>query len=696
MPFCPVPRTEQAFIGYQRDVHLGGPRAHRVAVLTLIAWSVAALVSVHPIGLSVQASGRQATGASAIADPAVRPGLDSLVLGALPLAYWQLQDGSTQPVHDRLGLHDATGEGRLQTGQVGPGTTVSSFAFDGVTAQVTAPATGLAPQAVAATAWLRTPRGTSGAVATVVSTGGLALSIYRGRLFGVTCTTATTCSHVASPTTVTDGAWHQVALSVTDATATLYVDGQRVASAATAGSSATPADGQVHIGRGLRGNVDNVALFGAPLTDAGVAAQFSAGACPQAAGTLSPATDTSTTLPALPLHTSGRWILDAHGRRVKLAGVNWYGAESLDRVPGGLQCQSVDAIAARLAGDGFNVVRLLWSTENWAGSAAPSVPAVAVAANPRLRGANARQVYDSVIAALARHGLMVVLDNHVSRGDWCCTTADGNALWWEYYDPAHPPRWANRTRAGKLRLYRAGQQRWTSAWRRITTRYGPTGLHPQSNVVGADLRNEPRSDTLIRLPIAWRRGNVAPWVDWPRAAETAGNTVLAANRSLLVIVEGISFATDLRGAGVRPVRLKVGHRLVYSAHDYPWDHASAGRVSADLGAWWGWLVIQHRSWTTPVWVSEYGTCHPEDASCDKASWFAAFRQYLASADLDWTYWSFNGTGSTAVPDPTTCAATPRTPGCGDSWGVSDPTWAGHASPALSADLRALEPATQSP
>ena len=671
-------------------MHQRGPRAHRVAVLTLVVWSLAALLGVHPARLSTH------SGAAALADPAPRPGLDTLILGAAPLAYWPLQDNNASDVADRLALHNAAGHGHLQTGQVSAGTTTTSFAFDGTTAQVTASATGLAPQAIAAEAWLRVPRRAVSGVATVINTGGLELSIYRGRVFGVTCAAATSCSYVSSKTTVTDGAWHQVALSVAATTAVLYVDGQRVMSGSTVGSSATPADGLVHIGRGLRGNLDNIALFAAPLSDTAVSAQFSAGACPQAAGTLPPVTDTRATPPALPLHTSGRWVLDAAGKRVKLAGVNWYGGESPDRVPGGLQCQSVDAIAAHLASDGFNVVRLPWSTDSWIGPAAPKVPAIALAANPQLRNANARQVFDAVIASLRRHGLMVILDNHVGRADWCCSATDGNALWWEYYDPSHPPRWAARSRAGKLRLFTAGQAKWLSAWRHIVARYAPGGSHPQPNVIGADLRNEPRSDAKLRLTPKWQRGHVAPWQDWPRAAEKAGNAVLTANWRLLVVVEGTSAGTDLRGAGVRPVRLRLAHRLVYSAHDYWWDHSSAARVRADLGARWGWLLIQHRWWTTPVLLGEYGSCHPDEASCTEASWFAAVRQYLAAADLDWTYWAVNGTGSSALVDPTTCTATPRAPGCIEPYGVADPAWAGDASPALSADLRALEPQTQSP
>ncbi len=39
---------------------------------------------------------------------------------------------------------------------------------------------------------------------------------------------------------------------------------------------------------------------------------------------------------ATPLSTSGRFIVDANGRRVKLAGVNWIGAHMDDAVVAGL------------------------------------------------------------------------------------------------------------------------------------------------------------------------------------------------------------------------------------------------------------------------------------------------------------------------------------------------------------------------
>jgi endoglucanase len=622
----------------------------------------------------------------------VRPDLAGLIMANRPLAYWPLQDTLADVAHDRVGGHDGTVAGDVHVAQIGQGTTMTSDSFDGASSRITAPAAGLVPGAVAASAWFRTPRH-SGRYGDLVETGGISLLVGGGHAVAVTCTAGRACRALSSTTTVNDGAWHQVALSVDHGIATMYVDGQRSSTAPSAGVDA-PAE-TVDIGAGFAGSMNNVALFAHPVSTEEVATEFGAGACPQAAGTSSPPATAAVSLPALPLHTSGRWIVDALGKRVKLAGVNWYGAEELDGVPAGLQCQSADAIAAHIAASGFNVVRLPWATDDWVGAPRP-VPPIAVAADPALRGLDARAAFDAVIAALGRHGLMVVLDNHVGRPDWCCAGNDGNALWWTSYDPAHPPRWSTRTWWGKLRLFRWGQSRWIGAWRAVTARYAPGGPHPQPNVIGADLRNEPRTDSTLHLTATWRSGHVAPWVNWPRAAQRAGDAVLARNRNLLVVVEGTSYGTDLRGVHAARVRLAVGHRLVYSAHDYGWYHVSADRVATDLGSRWGWLLTQGRPWTSPVWVGEFGTCHPEDPACAPDLWFAAFRRYLAAGDVDWAYWSMAGTGARGAAEPTTCRWTLRLPGCGEGYGLSDPTWAGDGSPALTADLRAVEAATQTP
>jgi hypothetical protein len=67
-----------------------------------------------------------------------------------------------------------------------------------------------------------------------------------------------------------------------------------------------------------------------------------------------------TAMPPLPLSTSGRWILDARGGRVRLTCANWSGAEEKDFVVGGLDHSHRDEIAGLFHSYGFNCVRLLW------------------------------------------------------------------------------------------------------------------------------------------------------------------------------------------------------------------------------------------------------------------------------------------------------------------------------------------------
>ena len=59
---------------------------------------------------------------------------------------------------------------------------------------------------------------------------------------------------------------------------------------------------------------------------------------------------------AMPLSTLGRFIVDAHGRRVRLAGVNWYGFHEDLGVAPGLERTDRRALARLIAGLGFNSV----------------------------------------------------------------------------------------------------------------------------------------------------------------------------------------------------------------------------------------------------------------------------------------------------------------------------------------------------
>src|SRR5690242_13042192 len=70
-----------------------------------------------------------------------------------------------------------------------------------------------------------------------------------------------------------------------------------------------------------------------------------------------------------PLHTSydthgsNDQILDADGRPVRIAGVNWFGAETTTYAPHGLHLRSYKEMMDQMADLGFNTIRLPFSSQ---------------------------------------------------------------------------------------------------------------------------------------------------------------------------------------------------------------------------------------------------------------------------------------------------------------------------------------------
>lgn len=56
-------------------------------------------------------------------------------------------------------------------------------------------------------------------------------------------------------------------------------------------------------------------------------------------------------------------------------------------------------------------------------------------ANPELIGKTAMEIFDFTVATLTDVGLMVILNNHTSTSQWCCSNEDGDGLWWSYEYP---------------------------------------------------------------------------------------------------------------------------------------------------------------------------------------------------------------------------------------------------------------------
>ncbi len=356
-----------------------------------------------------------------------------------------------------------------------------------------------------------------------------------------------------------------------------------------------------------------------------------------------------------PLHTAGRYIVDANGHRVRLNAVNWYGGESSDYVVGGLQLQSLSSIVNQIKSLGFNAVRLPWSNELYESN--PVVGSYALTANPSLQGENALTIMDAVIAALTSDGIMVILDNHTSNAEWCCSTSDGNSLW---YNSAYP------------------QTSWINDWVGMVARYQSNPL-----VIGADLRNEPRGTA------TWgSSSSTGSSTDWHAAAETGGNAVLAQNPNLLIFVEGVNFALDLSGAASLPVTLNTSNKLVYEAHNYGFDYSGLDGYSSylnDIQTDIAYLV--NGTNPQPLWIGEFGTCNTSTTCVDSTSssdngyWYGFATEWIQQYGIDWSYWAINGTESTGSG---------RTYGSQETYGILNTSWNGSDLATLTSSLQNLQ------
>lgn len=343
-------------------------------------------------------------------------------------------------------------------------------------------------------------------------------------------------------------------------------------------------------------------------------------------------------------HTSGNRLLDAAGNPVRIAGINWYGFETSNRVVHGLWSVDYRTMLDRIAQLGYNTVRLPFSNQMIRDNVVPSAISFDSSAGPinqDLRGLTSLQVMDRIIAYAGTAGLKVILDNHRSTAG---NSAESNGLWYTADFP---------------------HQTWVNDWVMLADRYrgNPT-------VVAVDLRNEPHnpSNKPYGTGAVWGTGD--PANDWRLAAEAAGNAVLAVNPDLLVVVEGVGdyrrpdgtivstwWGGNLQGAADHPVRLSVANRLVYSPHDYgpdlfrqPWFNSTTTYQSLTevWHTFWGYL---HTSATAPVWVGEFGTGNRSlDVSDTKpgsqGQWFTSLVRYLTeNPAIGWTYWALNGEDS---------------------------------------------------
>ena len=372
----------------------------------------------------------------------------------------------------------------------------------------------------------------------------------------------------------------------------------------------------------------------------------------------------------MPLSTNGRFIVDARGRRVRLAGVNWYGAHEDDGVAPGLDRADRRTLARRIALHGFNSVRLpfsLWMTEQTA-----PVPEEYLAANPDLSGATPIQVYDACVEALTGAGLIVIPNCHILDAGWCCSGDDANGMW--YND-----RWP--------------EAKFYAAWQQMAERYKSNPL-----VAAMDLMNEPR-----RTRVGWRvitpTWGTRPKTDVAAMYTAVGNLIHQISPQVLIICEGLGYAADLTGVARHPVRLERSGKVVYSLHDYPWFHPAGQSRQAyfdQMDRAGGFILGEQLA---PLWIGEFGNDTRSldnfgRASSPAAVWWNNIEAWLAERDVDWSWWALNPT----QPRGTVPVTGRHRSNWGDpeGYGLLAPDWRGVANPAVMDLLKAMIPPRTGP
>lgn len=391
----------------------------------------------------------------------------------------------------------------------------------------------------------------------------------------------------------------------------------------------------------------------------------------------------------VPLSTSSRWILDSAGQRVKLRCINWAGHMEAN-VPEGLNKQSIEYVAAWIAKQGYNCVRLTYSIDMAlnptlkvedsfrAAAAAGGVAEAdmmqlytqAVGKNPFLSGATVLDAFDRVQSALWDQGVMTVLDNHVSKASWCCDLSDGNG-WWsdaKFYLAANSRYFDHQKWLDGLQA----MAKWTNS---------------RPGIIGMSLRNELRAH-VTQIPFAPQT-----WLDnMPKA----GDLVHAANPALLVIVGGINGGTDL--SPLRNSNMNLGtwkNKRVWEAHAYSFTVITPSLGSCDIrkteyGGLFGFVLEQNKESTGPLFLSEFGvgmTGGPHDGlSDDDYDYLTCLVGYMENNDADWAHWAVQG--SYYIRDQTVDKE--------ETWGALDYQWSDWRNPKFKSMLGKMVDVTQGP
>lgn len=323
---------------------------------------------------------------------------------------------------------------------------------------------------------------------------------------------------------------------------------------------------------------------------------------------------------AFPLCVSGAKILGHDGSTVRLAGVNWGGAQQDEGVPYGLDRQPVSALADRLAAMGLNHVRVPFSTgmilTNKGNPVTARAPAYRTSANPSWTGLTPWQVLQAFTDELTvrrvqagKDPIYVILNNHLSYPGWCCSEADNNGFWYNDNWPASV---------------------FISCWQTIAKRFAANPY------VGYDIRNEPRPAMIggVKRTPTWGSGGSN--TDFRSMYEVMTGIITGIDPDCLCYCEGLSYAGNLTGWKTAPVRKP---NVVASLHDYPFFHKGTTTWAQYKAA----MDAKFPDLGVPMWVGEFGTNTDVYTTAMESFWLPWFIQYAGERGWHWCWWELSST-----------------------------------------------------
>jgi hypothetical protein len=369
--------------------------------------------------------------------------------------------------------------------------------------------------------------------------------------------------------------------------------------------------------------------------------------------------------PNRPLITAGRWIHDASGNRLTYAGTNWPGHNDV-MIPEGLQYQSIETIVQMVKSLGMNAIRLTFAIEMiddiyanggmdvtiqkafvqaLGQSNGTRVLNQVLAKNPRFSASTTRlQVFDAVAEELNKQQIYIHLDNHISKGMWCCSGTDGNTWWGDtQFSTANWVRglsyMANHVRDSFPSLFFLLKLNFNS----------PTQGKSWPALMSIGLRNEPREPTnnaaLSRSSYNWQA-----WYSFMRQGAEA---VHDAHPDLLIFLAGLSFGTYLtpvvQGTALTPGngRFSFGdfpgyaNKLVLELHNYETGIGNCNSLQGNLHRN-GFQALQGGNGVNvfPVMMTEFG--FQMDDRTWRGVYASCLASYLPAQKAGWTIWVLPG------------------------------------------------------